>query len=209
MTLFDQDKTDLIESYADMTISELCGLEDVLKDIPVCRSANTANTIRDYFMIQKFLAFRKKFYDGKADQKEVQRRKLAAEKKESWICPEIELLLIRIAHISDKRNVEILCSIYQKYLNRECSWEMFEEVSLILERFFYQDAEQLKALYRRHIKLQKKQENSVIATMSESNHCDRLVALGLVWQKYTAVLNGGINVEYCLTNAGLILAGVL
>lgn len=136
LTLFDQDKTDLIESYADMTISELCGLEDVLKDIPVC-------------------------------------------------------------------------SIYQKYLNRECSWEMFEEVSLILERFFYQDAEQLKALYRSHIKLQKKQENSVIATMSENNHCDRLVALGLVWQKYTAVLNGGINMEYCLTDAGLILAGAL
>lgn len=45
--------------------------------------------------------------------------------------------------------------------------------------------------------------------MYENNHCDRLVALGLVWQKYTTVLNGVVNVEYHLTEAGQLLAGVL
>ncbi|MFR3769244.1 MAG: hypothetical protein ACLTWG_15860 [Blautia sp.] len=67
----------------------------------------------------------------------------------------------------------------------------------------------MKRLYDSYIRSKKANGNSVISTMYENNHCDRLVALGLVWQKYTTVLNGVVNVEYHLTEAGRLLAGVL
>ncbi len=159
--------------------------------------------------LQKWLTFQKRFQEGTVSEQELQKRKLAAERKESWVMREIELLLLRIDNISDKRNVEILSGVYRKYLNRECTWEMFEEIALILERFIYHDTKQLKEIYRNYLISQKGKENTVAATMFENNHCDRLVAHGLVWQKYMAVLNGGINVEYCLTEAGMILASVL
>ena len=213
MSLFDSDKIDLLESYTDMTIGEIYNLSEKVKDIPVCRTfvavVNTVSTIRDCFLIQKFLRFKKRFHDGKIDESEIKKRRIAAENKEKWIRHEIELILLRIDNISDKRNIEILCGVYVEFLNGNCSWEKFEEIALILERFIYSDTEQLKEIYDRHIRTQQAKQDTVIGTMFENNHCDRLVALGLVWQKYTAVLNGGITVEYCLTEVGNILAGVL
>ena len=143
------------------------------------------------------------------DQIDELKRKAAAEKREQWIMREIELLMTRIDSISDKRNVEILSRVYIAYLNRECSWELFEETAQILERFIYSDGEQLKRIYDRHSGLINPEDNKTILTMSKNNYCDRLVALGLVWQKFTNVLNGGVNVDYHLTEAGLLLARAL
>lgn len=213
LSLFDSENLDLLETYADLSIGEICSLSDTIKDIPVLKTLsavlNTVSTVRDCFLIKKLLVFQRKFHEGTVTEKEVRKRKIAAKKKEKWILREIELLLLRIDNISDKRNVEILSGVYIEYLNGRCSWEMFEEIALILERFIYYDANQLRMIYDSYIRLQQATSNGVISTMFENNHCDRLVALGLVWQKYTAVLNGGINVEYCLTQAGVILAGVL
>lgn len=185
LTLFDADKVDLIETYADMSIGEICSLSDTAKDFPVCRTlaavVNAVSAVRDCFLIQKWFTFQKKFYEGTVSQKELQKRKLAAERKEKWVLREIELLLLRIDNISDKHNVEILSGVYRKYLNGECNWEMFEEIALILERFIYHDIKQLKGIYGNYISSQKGKENAVISTMFENNHCDRLVALGLVW----------------------------
>lgn len=213
LSLFDVEKADLLESYADMTIGEILDLGDTLKDIPVCRTFNvvkdTIMTVRDGFLLQKFLIFLKKFNEGTVKEKTIEKRRIAAKNKEKWIRREIELILLRIDRISDKRNVDLLSGIYLAFLNGECTWDLFEETALILERFIYQDAEQLTRLYDSYIRSQDANGNSVISTMFENNHCDRLVALGLVWQKYTTVLNGSVNVEYHLTEAGRLLAGVL
>lgn len=213
LSLFDTEKADLLESYADMTIGEIIDLGDTLKDIPVCRTftavIDTITTVRDGYLLQKLLIFLKKFNEGTVKEKTIEKRRIAAKNKEKWIRREIELILIRIDRISDKRNVDLLSDIYLAFLNGECTWDLFEETALILERFIYQDAEQLKRLYDSYVRSQKANGNSVISTMFENNHCDRLVALGLVWQKYTTVLNGAVNVEYCLTEAGRLLAGVL
>lgn len=61
LALFDVEKADLLESYADMTIGEILDLGDTLKDISVCRTFNavkdTIMTVRDGFLLQKFLIF--------------------------------------------------------------------------------------------------------------------------------------------------------
>ena len=94
-------------------------------------------------------------------------------------------------------------------MNGNCTWEMFEEIALILERFMYHDTEQLKEIYEAHIQKQEAREDTVTSMKMEVHHCDRLVALGLIWQEYTTVLNGRLLIEYHLTEAGLILASVL
>ena len=213
LTLFNPEGADLIETYADIALDDRELLGEIALDIPVTRTLAAAvsavSTFRDYILIKKWIAFQKEFQAGTVSEEALRKRKDAAEKREQWVMREIELLLTRIDSINDKRNVEILSRVYIAYLNRECSWELFEETAQILERFIYSDGEQLKRIYDRHSGLINPEDNKTILTMSKNNYCDRLVALGLVWQKFTNVLNGGVNVDYHLTEAGLLLARAL
>lgn len=218
MSLYDPDTADLLETFIDPSIAEIGEWGKAASDVPLVRSisavVNAVHSVRDIFLIKKFLLFRRNFSQGNASEKEVSRRREAAKKKEKWILDELELLIARIDNISDKRNVEILSNVYVKYLNHECTWEEFEEISQILERFIHCDSLQLKRIYDSSLQMNEIERNGaesgkVIFTMFENNHCDRLVALGLVWQKMMNVLNGGVNVEFHLTKAGTILASCL
>ena len=218
LTLYDTEGADLLEAYGkmaleEMALDELAELGGLAADLPICRTLSAAvravSTFRDMALIKKWIVFQKEFSMGKAPEEEISKRKNAAKKREKWIMREIELLLTRIDSISDQRNAEILARVYLAYLNRACSWEQFEEIAQILERFMYADREQLLGIRNRQLSGKYEREGAAALTMFQNNHCDRLVALGLVWQKMRNVLNGGIQVEYHLTEAGRLLAECL
>lgn len=217
--LFDKDTVELIEDeVVDKTIPELIAsipvnidpdIVNLVSDIPMASVfssvVKTAQTVRDFCLIRKFLVFQKKFEAGYAPENEINRRREAVQQKKKWIQREIELLLIRIDNISEKRNVEILCNVYLEYLNGECSKDQFEEAAVLLERFVSYDEKQLKAFYEVYLIEHGNESNKTFSIKTDNVHCDRLVALGLLWTQYYPVA-GGMNISHGITDIGIILA---
>lgn len=215
LSIFDMDDADFVETCAEMTLGQIMDLDEVLIDIPVAGTLKaimkSTSTIRDVFALKKFLVFQNRFNSEKAESEEVEKRKRAVLENQKWIKKEIEFLLVKLDYISDERNAKVLGSLYVKYLNRECTLDEFEETATVLERFIYQDAEKLLQIYHKHLIGGEgiKPEPKDSLTMSRNNHCDRLVALGLVWPRYTTVLNGGLMVDYNITKPGIYIAEAL
>lgn len=206
------DAAELAEDYADISISELMDALTKSTDIPVvgtlAAAAKTAGTFHDAYLIWKWLIFQKLFRKGSVPPEKLRKWKEAAKNHEKWIQREIELLLVRIDNISEKRNVEILCNVYLEYLNGECTEDQFHEAAVLLERFVSYDEKQLKAFYDDYLLEQKEEAGTIAMIKIENFHCDRLVALGLIWVQYRP-MPGSSQPLYHITEIGTVLGRAL
>lgn len=207
------DAAELVEDYADISgISELMDVLTKSTDVPVvgtlAAAAKAASTFHDAYLILKWLVFQRQFRNGVVSPEKLRKWKEAAKKHEKWIQREIELLLVRIDNISEKRNVEILCNVYLEYLNGECTEDQFHEAAILLERFVSYDEEQLKGFYQAYLQSHSDEPNKAIVVNTQSMHCDRLVALGLLWTQYYPV-SGGVQLSYRITEIGIVIGKAL
>lgn len=205
---------DIVESEID-SLSE----SEILKNIPIVKTvhsiAKISLAIRDRHFLKKVLIFIASFNQGTANSEEIERRRKAAESNEKWLRREVELITIHLDRLDETEKSKITAAFYTEYINQNISWEDFREYLSVIERVFLQDFEQVLKLYEAYIQEKKVSEqaqkgiNGVITKFTTELNCDRLIAVGLVSAKRTAVLSDKVRTEYSLTGLGLKLAEVL
>lgn len=191
---------------------------EVLQHIPVVSLINSiikvTMGIRERHFLSKALLFIKSVNQGNVDEKEIEKRKIAAKNNAKWFRKEIELIAIHLDRLDEMEKSLITAEMYIEYINKNITWLQFREYLAIIERVFYQDFDQLLKIYDAYLqekKLEEKIKNGdggATAKFITELNCDRLIAVGLISPVRQPVAGGMIS-NYNLTEIGRVMAGAL
>jgi hypothetical protein len=216
-SLFRAEIRDLAVDLTDTGIDAIIESE-MLQHIPVVRVINSflkvTIGIRERHFLSKALLFIKNVNQGNVDEKEIEKRKIAAKNKDKWFRREIELVTIHLDRLDETEKAMITAEMYIEYINKNITWFQFREYLAIIERVFYQDFEQLLKIYDAYlqeIKVKEQIKNgdggATTKFITELN-CERLIAVGLI-RPLRQPVAGGIRSNYNLTEIGRVMAGAL
>lgn len=206
-SLFSDDLKDLYADYLEIGFDNLIDSQ-ILKELPVVNTlrafCKTACAIRERHFLKKFIIFVYQLNNGKANPKEIEKRKKAAKEKIKWFYDEVEFLSIILDRFDDNFKSKILAETYLDYINLKISFNKLQEYAGVLDRLITQDFNQLYSIY-----------NKDGAYYSVS--LNRLSSLGIIQKEF--VLNDQVSDQkpclcvdgyiYTFTNVGRYLAQVL
>lgn len=202
---------------ADVPIDEV--FENVLSFIPAVRGVvlakNGVIAVRDRFLLQKLFRFIGLVNTGEVSQREVNRRKLAAENKETWFRDELEQIIIYLDRYDRKIKADASAKLYIRFINGEDSHSRWIDNMAILERLFILDIEQLIDYYKYDLNQKAfyellkagKTMGGGFLVKTDEQMCERLTSLGLLSRNIITYAKES-QCEYQLTHCGVVFARI-
>lgn len=214
-TIFNDEVKDLSMDILEVCIDTILD-NDILKELPFVKTvhavAKTSISIKERFLVKKFLYFINGFQSHTIEQKEVDKRKLAIKNNEKWIYKEIEYIVIYLDNIDSTTKSKLLGILYNEYLNGKFDWEKFCQLIEIVNKMLSYDIPLFVEFYKHCTSTLDKNKGFYYDLTSYS----RLTGLGLIekdfdygqdFSKYGNVFSEGAYV-YRITYSGKILGKI-
>ena len=177
-SLFDGSK-DFIEDIVEVGIDSVLG-EGLLKEIPIVGfligTKNVVQNLQDRNLLNQTLQFIKEFNSGSIDTRKLSKYKEDISQDNGKAEKELGRVLLILNRILDSKKSKILANFYRNYVNGRISWEVFCELSSVLEMLFISDIKILEDIASNELT-----DNEDI----ELYPIDRLNALGLIRKNIT------------------------
>lgn len=142
--------TDTFIDYAELGIDKLLDIED-FQNTPIVKPIygilKTCYAIREKHMLKKTLEFIVSLNNNTINNENYNEYKEKLKNKDKTLYKELEHILIIIDRFIDVNKTKILAKLYLNYIDKQISWNEFQELSIILDNLFLNDIDELEHFY--------------------------------------------------------------
>ncbi len=174
--------------------------DEFLKEFPVVKifyaAGKTIASLRSLFLVKKTVAFIQEFQKGAKTQKDVQKY-LDKHSGSDEMQKELETVLMYLDLCTHVFQSKLFARFYVAYLNRDFTWEVFQEIAEANRRMFIGDYNVLQMIVSGR--------NAYLPKTDEESSINRLLSLGLISDSRLKAKKGSVLVTEDYQNPGITL----
>lgn len=162
----------------ELNLDSIYNITNPFIELPIVKlfyaTGKTALNLWDRHTLKNTLVFIQEFNSGTITEDKIRKYKARLVTDNRSLADELEHVLIILSKIVDTNKAIVLAKAFKKYVDENISWEMFCEISEVIDRIFSSDFETIKQLY---------EENGLWENSKLDYRYERLLSLGVVENK--------------------------
>jgi hypothetical protein len=159
--------------------------EGLFQEVPILKTLicakNVFLNIRDRNFLKQTLVFIQALNKHELTVEQLQEHRSKLEKNPKWAEKELGRVMVLLDRMIENTKAKMLAAFYTAYIKQEISWEVFCDLSDVIDRMFSQDTSVLYVI-----------ESTQIKYETAAHVGDRLIAVGLVANPSRTIKTGDL-----------------